>query len=193
MAGGTPTGLSHRSGWRLKRCDGAAFPGSGSECHGGGHLDLPGGRSRGGDCGVTLDFIGDPSDQPAVGRLVSPPSTLSATNSSSFLDKPARSFKSRRSVRNSRRRILEPRMARRRSRLTLESLDAGIAAPTRSIPRPPMSELGVKPRFNPAKDELPELSKTYLETRNRQMRSKAQTAEMLLAKAREELVLKISG
>ena len=56
-----------------------------------------------------------------------------------------------------------------------------------------MSELGVKgvkPRFNPAKDELPELSKTYLETRNRQMRSKAQTAEMLLAKAREELVLK---
>jgi hypothetical protein len=56
-----------------------------------------------------------------------------------------------------------------------------------------MSELGVKgvkPRFNPAKDELPELSKTYLETRNRQMRSKAQTREMLLAKARSELVLK---
>jgi hypothetical protein len=56
-----------------------------------------------------------------------------------------------------------------------------------------MSELGVKgakPRFRPAEDQLPELCKTYLETRSRQMRSKAQTAEMLLAKARGELVLK---
>ena len=38
--------------------------------------------------------------------------------------------------------------------------------------------------------ELPELSKTYLEQRNRQMRHKAMAAELLLAKARGAVIPK---
>jgi hypothetical protein len=47
---------------------------------------------------------------------------------------------------------------------------------------------GAKPRFKPAKEELPELSKEYLEIRNRQMRAKAFMAETQAAQARGELI-----
>jgi hypothetical protein len=47
-----------------------------------------------------------------------------------------------------------------------------------------------KPRFKPAKEELPELSRTYLEVRNRQMLNKAKVAEMELAERRCELIEK---
>ena len=45
-----------------------------------------------------------------------------------------------------------------------------------------------KPRFKPAKEELPELSRQYLETRNQQMSLKAQAAAMELAERRGELI-----
>ena len=47
---------------------------------------------------------------------------------------------------------------------------------------------GVKPRFKSAKEELPELSKEYLEIRNRQMRAKAFMAETAAAERRGELI-----
>ena len=47
---------------------------------------------------------------------------------------------------------------------------------------------GVKPRFKSAKQELPKLSKEYLEIRNRQMRAKAFMAETQAAHARGELI-----
>jgi hypothetical protein len=56
-----------------------------------------------------------------------------------------------------------------------------------------MSELGVKgvkPRFKPAKEELPELSRKYLEIRNEQMRTKNLAAQMVLAERRGELIEK---
>lgn len=56
-----------------------------------------------------------------------------------------------------------------------------------------MSELGVKgvkPRFKPAKEKLPKLSEKYLRLRNRGQRAKAQQSELLLARAREELITK---
>jgi hypothetical protein len=56
-----------------------------------------------------------------------------------------------------------------------------------------LSELGVKgvkPRFRPAKEELPELSREYLQIRNAQMRTKNLTAEMQLAERRGELIQK---
>jgi hypothetical protein len=47
-----------------------------------------------------------------------------------------------------------------------------------------------KPRFRPAKEELPELSREYLTIRNQQMRTKNLTAEMQLAERRGELIEK---
>jgi hypothetical protein len=47
---------------------------------------------------------------------------------------------------------------------------------------------GVKPRFKSAKEELPKLSKEYLQLRNRAMRAKALTAEMEGAARRGELL-----
>jgi hypothetical protein len=47
-----------------------------------------------------------------------------------------------------------------------------------------------KPRLKPAKEELPELSREYLEIRNAQMRTKNLTAEMVLAERRGELIEK---
>ena len=47
-----------------------------------------------------------------------------------------------------------------------------------------------KPRLKPAKEELPELSREYLEIRNAQMRTKNHTAEMVLAERRGELIEK---
>jgi hypothetical protein len=47
-----------------------------------------------------------------------------------------------------------------------------------------------KPRFKPAKEELPELSREYLKIRNAQMRTKHLTAEMVLAEHRGELIEK---
>jgi hypothetical protein len=47
---------------------------------------------------------------------------------------------------------------------------------------------GVKPRFKSAKEELPKLSKEYLEIRNRQMRAKALMAETEGAARRGELL-----
>jgi len=47
-----------------------------------------------------------------------------------------------------------------------------------------------KPRLKPAKEELPELSREYLEIRNQQMRTKNLTAEMQLAERRGELIEK---
>lgn len=47
---------------------------------------------------------------------------------------------------------------------------------------------GVKPRFKSAKQELPKLSKAYLELRNRQMAAKAFVAETQAARARGELI-----
>lgn len=50
---------------------------------------------------------------------------------------------------------------------------------------------GVKAtRFKSAREELPEYSREYLLQRNEQMKAKNQTAQMLLAKARNELILK---
>ena len=46
------------------------------------------------------------------------------------------------------------------------------------------------PRFKSAKEELPELSKTYLEQRNEQMRTKNLTAQMEVAIRREQLISK---
>jgi hypothetical protein len=48
----------------------------------------------------------------------------------------------------------------------------------------------IKPRFKSAREELPEYSREYLIQRNGQMKAKNQTAQMLLAKARGELILK---
>ena len=47
-----------------------------------------------------------------------------------------------------------------------------------------------KPRLKTAKEELPELSREYLQIRNAQMRTKHLTAEMALAERREELIEK---
>jgi hypothetical protein len=47
-----------------------------------------------------------------------------------------------------------------------------------------------KPRLKPAKEELPKLSREYLEIRNAQMRTKNLTAEMVLAERRGELIEK---
>ena len=47
-----------------------------------------------------------------------------------------------------------------------------------------------KPRLKTAKEELPELSREYLEIRNAQMRTKHLTAEMQLAERRGELIEK---
>ena len=47
-----------------------------------------------------------------------------------------------------------------------------------------------KPRFRPAKEELPELSKTYLERRNEQMRTKNLSAQLELALRRGQLISK---
>ena len=47
-----------------------------------------------------------------------------------------------------------------------------------------------KPRLKTAKEELPELSREYLEIRNAQMRTKNHTAEMVLAERRDELIEK---
>ena len=47
-----------------------------------------------------------------------------------------------------------------------------------------------KPRLKTAKEELPELSREYLEIRNAQMRTKNHTAEMVLAQQRGELIQK---
>ena len=47
-----------------------------------------------------------------------------------------------------------------------------------------------KPRLKTAKEELPELSREYLEIRNAQMRTKNLTAEMVLAERRGELIEK---
>ena len=47
-----------------------------------------------------------------------------------------------------------------------------------------------KPRFKPAKEELPELSREYLQNRNAQMRSKNATAEIDLVQRRGELIEK---
>ena len=47
-----------------------------------------------------------------------------------------------------------------------------------------------KPRLKTAKEELPELSREYLQIRNAQMRTKNLTAEMQLAERREELIEK---
>ena len=47
-----------------------------------------------------------------------------------------------------------------------------------------------KPRFKPAKEELPELSREYLQNRNAQMRAKNMTAEMELADRRGEVIEK---
>jgi hypothetical protein len=44
------------------------------------------------------------------------------------------------------------------------------------------------PRLKPAKEEIPRLSREYLEIRNRQMRAKALTAEMEGAARRGELI-----
>jgi hypothetical protein len=49
---------------------------------------------------------------------------------------------------------------------------------------------GAKPRFKPAKEEIPKLSREYLKIRNRQMSTKALTAEMTLAQQRGELIEK---
>jgi hypothetical protein len=50
---------------------------------------------------------------------------------------------------------------------------------------------GVKAtRLKSAREELPEYSREYLLQRNEQMKAKNQTAQMLLAKARNELILK---
>jgi hypothetical protein len=45
-----------------------------------------------------------------------------------------------------------------------------------------------KPRLKPAKEELPKLSREYLEIRNAQMRTKNLTAEMVLGERRGELI-----
>ncbi len=47
-----------------------------------------------------------------------------------------------------------------------------------------------KPRLKTAKEELPELSREYLEIRNQQMRTKNLAAEMQLAERRGELIEK---
>ena len=47
-----------------------------------------------------------------------------------------------------------------------------------------------KPRFKSAREELPELSRSYLEIRNQQMRTKNLTAEMELAERRGEVIEK---
>jgi hypothetical protein len=47
-----------------------------------------------------------------------------------------------------------------------------------------------KPRFKTAREELPELSRSYLEIRNQQMRTKNLTAEMVLAERRGQLIEK---
>ena len=47
-----------------------------------------------------------------------------------------------------------------------------------------------KPRLKTTKEELPELSREYLEIRNAQMQTKNLTAEMVLAERREELIEK---
>jgi hypothetical protein len=47
-----------------------------------------------------------------------------------------------------------------------------------------------KTRFKSAREELPELSKKYLEARNRQIQNRAQQSELLLARARNELIEK---
>lgn len=47
---------------------------------------------------------------------------------------------------------------------------------------------GIKPRFKSAKEELPRLSKEYMEIRNRQMRAKAFLAETQAARARGQLL-----
>jgi phage terminase Nu1 subunit (DNA packaging protein) len=44
------------------------------------------------------------------------------------------------------------------------------------------------PRLKPAKEEIPKLSREYLEIRNRQMRAKALTAEMEGAVRRGQLI-----
>jgi hypothetical protein len=53
---------------------------------------------------------------------------------------------------------------------------------------PTQGAKGVKPRFKSAKQELPKLSKAYLELRNRQMGAKAFLAETHAAHARGELI-----
>jgi hypothetical protein len=47
-----------------------------------------------------------------------------------------------------------------------------------------------KPRFKSAREELPELSRSYLEIRNQQMQTKNLTAEMVLAERLEQLIEK---
>ena len=57
--------------------------------------------------------------------------------------------------------------------------------------RPANPVQGVKEsklRFKSAREELPELSRSYLEIRNQQMRTKNLTAEMELAERRGELI-----
>jgi hypothetical protein len=49
---------------------------------------------------------------------------------------------------------------------------------------------GAKPRLKMAKEQLPKLSEQYLRIRNRGQRTKAQQSELLLARAREELITK---
>jgi hypothetical protein len=64
-----------------------------------------------------------------------------------FLDKPARSSNSRRNVRNSRRKIFEPMMARNRSRLPDLSRAFGKDFPARAdTPDRQARDLRVKPR-----------------------------------------------
>ena len=47
-----------------------------------------------------------------------------------------------------------------------------------------------KPRFKSAREELPELNRAYLISRNAQIRAKTLTAEMVLAERRGELIEK---
>ena len=57
---------------------------------------------------------------------------------------------------------------------------------------PTTGVIGAKPktRLLTAKQQIPLLSEQYLKLRNRQMKNKAQQAELLLAKARGELIQK---
>ena len=57
-------------------------------------------------------------------------------------------------------------------------------------PEPVDGVKGAKPRFKSAREEMPELSREYLQIRNAQMRTKHLTAEMALAERREELIEK---
>ena len=57
-------------------------------------------------------------------------------------------------------------------------------------PEPVDGVKGAKPRFKSAREEMPELSREYLEIRNAAMRTKHLTAEMQLAERRGELIEK---